>query len=684
MNSKIILSIFTIILLVGCSSPTPEATPTIPFLTLPPTFTVEPSPTISPNPTETKLPRLTNTPQPTRIVISTPHVFIGNPLPENPLPINAENINQLDLTAQWGKGILQMVAYSPTGDSFAAASNYGVAIYPIDHLAEPPFWIPFGKDFDFDNFIYNTDGEYLAVVGNSTIFIDIPNHQIVTNEELTEWPEVTQKFTSFYDLTVATSPDGSKEFRGGVSYIGYGDFYEKYGYERFTEEEAFKKVFDTSTGEVLYELTDETTYITYRQRTEPESCDIAYFSPCGNAVMERAAVPVYAAFSNDGNYFAVRYAIEGNSFSTLRIYEAETGNLISIFRHSDHQVIDFAFSPDSYRILVGLDNGAVHLWDFHSDQITFGAQHFNTWINGFSYSHDGRFLLVMRSNRLEIRSAQNGNLVASYNASAYALSPTENQVAIGDWDGIIRLRDIASGEIIHRFQGHSKKIFSVAFSDSGNFLASSSEDCTTRLWNARTGKFLHHMQVNTVDHEVGPNIRIFIWYLEFLPDSPLIMGFGSYGTAVSWDRNSGRTQLIVESAPLDFYQGMITVAPHYPGTFGIIQEKDQFIIGDTLYNLQSGEELGEYIFEEDAPVDCYSSGPVSTDGNLRFTRGYGEREGLICVLDNHTQKVLSTITVSSPNRWGYSQVTWPYLSPDGTQLIVPTQDGVIFVYQIGS
>ena len=260
-------------------------------------------------------------------------------------------------------------------------------------------------------------------------------------------------------------------------------------------------------------------------------------------------------------------------------------------------------------------------------------------------------------------------------------------MAIGDWDGMIRLRDIASGEVIRRYHGHTGKIFALAFSDDGLYLVSSSEDCSVRLWNARTGEYQRTMEVTEVDYYEGiaTDVRIFIWHLEFLPESPLVMGFGSFGTAVTWNRYSGQSQLVVESVPLDYYQGMVTVAPHYPGSFGVDLENDRFYIGELAYDLETGGQIGVYnIEEEKQPMDCDPFGPVSNDGGLRFTKGRGELVGKICILDNQTMELMGTFQVLPKLGYGYSYVAWPFLSPDGTQLIVPTYDGLLFIYQIAN
>jgi hypothetical protein len=54
-------------------------------------------------------------------------------------------------------------------------------------------------------------------------------------------------------------------------------------------------------------------------------------------------------------------------------------------------------------------------------------------------------------------------------------------------DIIARLRDVASGREIRRFQGHSSRVTSVAFSPDGLLARTGSWDATVRLWDIATG-----------------------------------------------------------------------------------------------------------------------------------------------------------------------------------------------------
>ncbi|GAB2265359.1 hypothetical protein Dimus_000421 [Dionaea muscipula] len=53
----------------------------------------------------------------------------------------------------------------------------------------------------------------------------------------------------------------------------------------------------------------------------------------------------------------------------------------------------------------------------------------------------------------------------------------------GSWHGELRLWDLAAGTTARRFVGHTKDVFSVAFSIDNRQIVSASRDRTIRLWN---------------------------------------------------------------------------------------------------------------------------------------------------------------------------------------------------------
>jgi WD40 repeat protein len=67
-------------------------------------------------------------------------------------------------------------------------------------------------------------------------------------------------------------------------------------------------------------------------------------------------------------------------------------------------------------------------------------------------------------------------------------------LASGGADRVVRLWDVRTGTPLDILQGHSGRIWSIAFSPDGMILASGSHDGSIRLWDVHMGTLLHTLR----------------------------------------------------------------------------------------------------------------------------------------------------------------------------------------------
>ncbi|WPG99051.1 vegetative incompatibility protein het-e-1 [Acrodontium crateriforme] len=80
---------------------------------------------------------------------------------------------------------------------------------------------------------------------------------------------------------------------------------------------------------------------------------------------------------------------------------------------------------------------------------------------------------------------------------AVAFSPNQQTqtLASASDDGILKLWNATTGELLHTLKGHEEPINAIAFSpNEGQVLASASNDSTIRLWNTTTGKLMQKLE----------------------------------------------------------------------------------------------------------------------------------------------------------------------------------------------
>lgn len=658
----------------------PSATRTKqPTVTLRPWITPIYSETPAFNRYGTNTPETTSTPttSPTTTQPTPPPHTIGTALPPA-AEINASNVLDLGIVSRWGNGQIADAAFSPDGKKFAVISELGVAIYDTSKLKDGYDWIAFPEPYyGIMRFLFSEDGRYLKLdFWEENTYVDLEQKEILKKKPSTNWIAeqanlYRMKTQGDHEELLLQSHDGLKVFQPEAAYeqLDYLTYY-------------INQISDSRSGDLLYQLPDKEYFYRVLDYIEPEGCDLNYFSPCAEAVMPMPMKPNIFSFSPNDRTFSIIYQPAGydywsaRSMGVMRVYQTESGNLLQTFGDHDNAVIDFSYAPDGKTLAVVYKNGIIQFLDAVTYQVKATLNDFNSFLNGLEFSTTGKFVLLQRQSMLEIRTTATGELRSLINTRAHALHPNEDWLAFGNEAGEIRLIDLGSGKTLQHFSAHTNEIYALAFSGTGQLLASSSQDCTARIWDATTGDFLHYLEEFRLDaHGIDVISRIFVYHFTFIPDSNQIIGFGSWGTAVIWNQNSGAADYKIASAPLQYYQGMMTVKPHYPETYQVDAENNVLMIGETAYDLQSGEEINTPSNPKNLPQGCSESGSYSKDGSLLFTSGKGEFEGQICVLDATDYHLIHRLV-------GSLDMGYPQVSPDGSRIIVPASGGVVLVYQV--
>jgi len=67
--------------------------------------------------------------------------------------------------------------------------------------------------------------------------------------------------------------------------------------------------------------------------------------------------------------------------------------------------------------------------------------------------------------------------------TSVSISPSGQLVAAGSLDTMIRIWDVATGQLVERLRGHRDSVYSVAFTPDGKGLVSGSLDKTLKYWD---------------------------------------------------------------------------------------------------------------------------------------------------------------------------------------------------------
>ena len=149
---------------------------------------------------------------------------------------------------------------------------------------------------------------------------------------------------------------------------------------------------------------------------------------------------------------------------------------------------------------------------------------------------------------IDLKTWQKTEMVDCDRPTAQAVfSPDGMVVASGGFDGIGRLHDAKSGQLLATLVGHVQPISSVAFCHDGTRLVTSSYDRTARVWNPPTWSAARDRaspqawssQVTLVGHMAG------LLWAEFNGDGSLVLTCSHDRTARIWDAQTGEPRAVL-------------------------------------------------------------------------------------------------------------------------------------------
>jgi WD40 repeat protein/DNA-binding SARP family transcriptional activator len=128
-----------------------------------------------------------------------------------------------------------------------------------------------------------------------------------------------------------------------------------------------------------------------------------------------------------------------------------------------------------------------------------------------------------------------------------AFSTDNRWMASGGSDGSVALWDVqdpANAYLHSTLHGHTERVFAVAFSADGSYLASAGADQNVCLWDAQTHQLLYTLKGH----------RHWIWSVAFSPDGRTLASGGIDETIRLWDTQSGNN--VATLKPPGPYAGM--------------------------------------------------------------------------------------------------------------------------------
>ena len=219
-----------------------------------------------------------------------------------------------------------------------------------------------------------------------------------------------------------------------------------------------------------------------------------------------------------------------------------------------------------------------------------------------------------------------------------AFSPTGNTLASGGEDGTVRRWFVRSGTLIETIEGHEGSVRSVRFSPDGSTLASAGDDKIVLLWDVWSGEFRR-----TLEGHSEP-----VHTVAFSPDGLMIASGSRDGAIILWDIQTGNKLHTLEghaepvSSVAFSTDGLTLASAGGPYSVNPRLSRDGRI---KLWDTRTGEQVGtleghshtvgSVAFSPDG--DVLASGGGWYDDTVRF---WDTRTGEeVRILEGHTEGV---------------------------------------------
>lgn len=197
-------------------------------------------------------------------------------------------------------------------------------------------------------------------------------------------------------------------------------------------------------------------------------------------------------------------------------------------------VIAGAFSPDGKKVVVAGENeGKLKVYDLQSGKLEASSTSDISWVNGASYSPDGRWIASGNWDKAAyVWDAKNlvetNKFLHPDRVESVRFSPDGHRLLTSCRDGIARLWNLESHQLELSFR-HLKKLRFADMSQDGKWVATASEDGTACIWDAKDGR-----QLRVLPHETWVN------YVSFSPDGHLAITACADHKARIWNADTGQ------------------------------------------------------------------------------------------------------------------------------------------------
>lgn len=363
---------------------------------------------------------------------------------------------------------------------------------------------------------------------------------------------------------------------------------------------------------------------------------------------------IYCAhFSPDGEL-----VVSASLDQTVRVWDGRTGEAITDVMHHREAIISAEFSPNGQWIVTASQDRTARLWEARTGLPVAEPIRHEGPLAGFHFLSDNRSLctadMLLGLRTWEIRTAKELNAILWHDSfiTATSVSPDGKRVVTSSYDCIVRVWDSQQGTQVMHPINLGSTVRDARFTMDGSKIATVDQS-SARLFDAITGK-----ELNNIPLPLNPQQSV-RWNAQ---GNRLII-VSQDGQALIWDIHTGKKMTLPESN----FTSLLSAEFSPDGLWAITISVDKLQLWDAMtgspMKLQWNDVVGRAYSPEFSPDSTQILIPCSD----RTARIWELRTGKQVVVLKHEDMVYSA-----------------HFSADGKKVITASQNGVAKIWDSAS
>ena len=378
--------------------------------------------------------------------------------------------------------------------------------------------------------------------------------------------------------------------------------------------------------------------------------------------------PVFSGtFSPDGRLALTASGVPQSGVrapGTAHVWRVDTGRTVQTLRVRRSDINDASFSPDGSAVVTASDDGVARVWSVGSGEELASLPRSEDLLYSAAFSPDGeRIVTASLDGSARVWNWQQtpilllqvlGGHGGPVNAAVFSPSESRSQVVTAGGDGNARVWD-AGGEQVVTFDGHARALLGVAFGVEDNVAATTDSSGYVRLWSTSSGK-----EMRSIVAHKGAAFGVDVG-----PDGKLLVTASYDGTTRIWDLASG-DQVTLDHETV----GVVYSAEFSPDGQRVVTTN---ALGTArIWESQTGEEIAPPLRGHEGFV---YAGTFSPDGRTIATGG---QDDLVRLWDAATGDELARLVGHT------GDVRSVDFSPDGSELVSASDDKTVRLWDLQS